>query len=90
MNSDEPEAPWRTILGAVCIVVFCAALCGAFGYLTQTGFFEAASGDPTLQRSVSEPITKQQYQKQTRRGWWIGCAVGGTLGAGYVLWPRKS
>jgi hypothetical protein len=70
------------------IVVAVVLACGAFGYVYQTGVFDALlvvgerskpQNRQLLERGM-RPMSEQEYRSKTQYGWSTGCAVGFVLG----------
>jgi len=92
-RTTEQEPRWKRCAGVAGIIVFYGLGYGALGYLSQTGFLDivasARSNDPVYQDQcyarASTPVSAAEYSRNTRRGWWIGCAVGMLLGVGAAV-----
>ncbi|PXA03329.1 hypothetical protein DDZ13_12975 [Coraliomargarita sinensis] len=79
----------------IVIFLFVTISGGVCGYLYQAGIFDlfwSASSDSSTMRShyrerAMEPVTKEEFKKETTTGWWVGCAVGAGLGIYFVARP---
>ena len=73
-------------LGLIALMAFGG---GVVGYLSQTEFvpllLSIYYNEPVLQKEALEPVSKEEYARKTRRGWWIGFIVGGLAGVSTVI-----
>ena len=89
---------WRDyVFGFGFLIVVCAVIGGALGYMLEAGVGDAIMVQASPRSSALRDYwmerllhgsSEQEYERETRRGWWIGCAVGasvGTVFAGAVI-----
>jgi hypothetical protein len=89
-DPDAPESRIRRVLGVIGFLFFFGLAGGALGYLWESGALEMLQRpDPCTPayRHATRLVTETEYERQTRRGWWIGCGAGVVIGlVGAVTW----
>lgn len=79
------------------VFLFITMTGGVCGYLYQAGVFDlfraSTSDSSTMRRhyreKAMEPLSKEDYKKQTKQGWWFGCIAGAGLSLYIIIKQEK-